>query len=241
MALTKITGEGIGTVDSAIVDNITIDGNDISSTNSNGDIIFKGNDGGSTIEVARFDMSEDGAFCVGATSVVGGGRVGISFNDNAVNGIDLRLEQDASSAGYLVFRKANSTVIGQVKRNGSNDEIQYATTSDYRLKENINYDFDATNILKKLKPCEFNWIDDENNTPITGFLAHEVQEVFPHATSGKKDEMETIKDADGKEQTIIKPQGIDKSDLVPLLVKALQEAMTRIETLEAKVTALEGA
>ena len=111
----------------------------------------------------------------------------------------------------------------------------------HSIKENINYDFDATNILKKLKPCEFNWIDDENNTPITGFLAHEVQEVFPHATSGKKDEMETIKDADGKEQTIIKPQGIDKSDLVPLLVKALQEAMTRIETLEAKVTALEGA
>ena len=80
---------------------------------------------------------------------------------------------------------------------------------------------------------------DENNTTITGFLAHEVQEIFPHATSGEKDEMETIKDADGQEQTIIKPQGIDKSDLVPLLTKSLQEAMARIETLEAKVIALE--
>ncbi len=38
----------------------------------------------------------------------------------------------------------------------------------------------------------------------------------------------------------INPQGIDHSKLVPLLTKALQEAVAKIETLEAKVTALEG-
>ena len=219
--------------------NISSDLTIISSVN-NADIVFKGQDGGSEIEVARFDMSEDGAFVVGATSQVGGGAVGVSFNDNAVNGIDMIVEQDASSAGYIVFRNSSSTVIGQVKRNGTANEMQYVTTSDYRLKENINYDFDASSVLKKLKPCEFNWIDDKNNTTITGFIAHEVQEIVPHAASGEKDEMETIKDADGKEQTIIKPQGIDKGDLVPLLTKSLQEALTRIETLEAEVKALKG-
>jgi len=46
---------------------------------------------------------------------------------------------------------------------------------------------------------------------------------------------------DVKEATKINPQGIDQSKLVPLLTKALQEAITKIETLETKVTALENA
>ena len=45
---------------------------------------------------------------------------------------------------------------------------------------------------------------------------------------------------DVKEETKIKPQAIDQSKLVPLLTSALQEAITKIETLEAKVTVLEG-
>jgi len=139
-----------------------------------------------------------------------------------------------SGAGFFIARKSNGSTIGQIKRNGTADEIQYVTTSDYRLKENVNYDFDATTTLKKLKPCEFNWISDEKNTTITGFLAHEVQEVYPHATSGEKDAMETYTDSNGKEQTRIEAQGIEKSDLVPLLVKTVQELEARIAALEGK-------
>lgn len=73
-----------------------------------------------------------------------------------------------------------------MKRNGTSDEVQYVTTSDYRLKENVNYDFDATSVTKQLKPCKFNWISDDTNTPIHGFLAHEVQAIVPHAASGEK-------------------------------------------------------
>ena len=51
----------------------------------------------------------------------------------------------------------------------------------------------------------------------------------------------TKKLADVKEATKINPQAIDQSKLVPLLTSALQEAITKIETLEAKVTALENA
>jgi hypothetical protein len=146
-----------------------------------------------------------------------------------------------SGAGFFIMRKSGGSTIGQIKRNGTADEVQYVTTSDYRLKENVNYDFDATTTLKKLKPCEFNWISDEKNTTITGFLAHEVQEVYPHAASGEKDAMETYTDSDGKEQTRINPQGIEKSDLVPLLTKALQEQQATIEALTARITALESA
>ena len=213
----------------------------IQSSAQDRDIIFKGDDGGSGIEAARFDMSEDGALCLGATSRVGAGVLSISFNDAAVHGIDIQVEADSSGGAFAVFRKSSGGVIGQINRNGTSDAVQYTTSSDYRLKENVNYDFDATTTLKKLKPCEFNWISDEKNTTIVGFIAHEVQSVVPNAVNGEKDETEILKDADGKEQTIIKPQGLDKSDLVPLLTKALQEQQATIEALTARIVTLENA
>ena len=106
----------------------------------------------------------------------------------------------------------------------------YNTSSDYRLKENVVTDWDATTRLKQLKPSRFNFIADADTT-VDGFLAHEVSSIVPEAITGEKDAV----DEEGK----INPQGIDQSKLVPLLTKALQEAVAKIETLEAKVTALE--
>jgi hypothetical protein len=64
-------------------------------------------------------------------------------------------------------------------------------------------------------------------------LAHEAQAVVPECVTGTKDAV----GADGKPEY----QGIDQSKLVPLLTAALQEALTKIETLEARITALENA
>ena len=78
-ALTATNGTLTGTLDvtgavtanaGVTVDNITIDGNDISSTNSDGDIIFKGNDGGSTITALTLDMSEAGQATFNSSIVV---------------------------------------------------------------------------------------------------------------------------------------------------------------------------
>ena len=68
---------------------------------------------------------------------------------------------------------------------------------------------------------------------------------MPEAITGTKDQLEKNEDGTNKldddENTIPKHQGIDQSKLVPLLTKALQEAITKIETLETKVKALEDA
>ena len=149
------------------------------------------------------------------------------------------------------FNNGNGHV-GGITTNGS--ATAFNTSSDYRLKENVNYSFDATTRLKQLKPARFNFIIDETNTLVDGFIAHEVSSVIPEAISGEKDAMhpEVLYTADDelpdgknigdvKEAERINPQGIDQSKLVPLLTKALQEAITKIETLEAKVTALENA
>ena len=128
------------------------------------------------------------------------------------------------TGGYqmVTFINGNGTV-GGITTSGSS--TGYNTSSDYRLKENVVYDWDATTRLKQLKPARFNFIADADTT-VDGFLAHEAQEIVPECVTGAKDAV----DADG----VAVMQGIDQSKLVPLLVKTIQE-------LEARITALEGA
>ena len=90
----------------------------------------------------------------------------------------------------------------------------------------------ATTRLKQLKPKRFNWIVDETNTLVDGFLAHEVQSVVPEAISGEKDAV----DSEGNPDY----QGIDQSKLVPLLTKAIQEQQAVIEDLKSRIEVLEG-
>ena len=141
------------------------------------------------------------------------------------NGLPLFLSNVSDTTNTYLARFATGSggsTRGEIYFNGS--ALVYATSSDYRLKQNINYDFDATTKLKQLKPAEYRWIEHQKDD--IGFLAHEVQEVFPNAVGGEKDEVND----DGS----IKPQTYDPSKLVPLLTKTILE-------LEARITALEGA
>ena len=105
--------------------------------------------------------------------------------------------------------------------------VAFNTSSDYRLKENVDYTWDATTRLKQLKPARFNWIADDTNTLVDGFLAHEVSSVVHNAVTGTKDEVYAVgHDLEGDDLY----QSVDHSKLVPLLVKTIQE-------LEARLTA----
>ena len=128
----------------------------------------------------------------------------------------------------VLFYNSQGNKVGSIEGGTS---TAYNTTSDYRLKENIVGISDGITRLKTLKPYRFNFKADTTTT-VDGFLAHEVTAV-PEAISGVKDEV----DSDNNPVY----QGIDQSKLVPLLTAALQEAITKIETLETKVAALEAA
>jgi len=133
---------------------------------------------------------------------------------------DVKVERPGTSATHVVFTNANGNV-GTIRTSGTS--TSYNTSSDYRLKENVTTDWDATTRLKQLNPVRFNFIADAD-TKVDGFLAHEVQSVVPEAISGTHNEV----DDEGNPVY----QGIDQSKLVPLLVKTIQE-------LEARITALE--
>jgi hypothetical protein len=140
----------------------------------------------------------------------GEGGIGIGNNDGSI------------ATNAMIFRNSNGN-IGSIQTIGSG--TAFNTSSDYRLKENVSYDFDATTQVKQLKPCEFNFKADVD-TKITGFLAHEAQAVVPNAISGEKDAVD-------KNGNAIHQQ-IDPTKMIGLLVKTIQE-------LEARITALEGA
>ena len=121
------------------------------------------------------------------------------------------------------FLSTSNTQVGSISHTGTS--TSYNTSSDHRLKENVDYTWDATTRLKQLKPARFNFIADDTNTLVDGFLAHEAQAVVPEAVTGTHNEV----DDDGNAVM----QGIDQSKLVPLLVKTIQELEARITALEA--------
>jgi hypothetical protein len=90
----------------------------------------------------------------------------------------------------IQFTNSDNTEVGSIKSTGS--ATAFNTSSDYRLKENVDYSFDATTRLKQLKPARFNWISDSTNTLLDGFLAHEVSSIVPEAITGTKDALTTL-------------------------------------------------
>ena len=142
---------------------------------------------------------------------------------SSVNGAFSSFNRNSSDGGVIQFHREGNKV-GEITVNSSS--TAYGTSSDYRLKTAVEYDWDATARLKQLRPARFEWIaDGDDAVPVDGFLAHEVQSVVPEAITGTKDEV----DADGNPVM----QGIDQSKIVPLLVKTIQELEARIAALEA--------
>ena len=154
--------------------------------------------------------------------------------------------QNSADNGYGVAFKDGGSIVGSITTTGS--ATSYNTSSDYRLKENVDYTWDATTRLKQLKPARFNFIEDDTNTLVDGFIAHEVSSVVPEAIHGTKDAMmdeeyevtpavmdgETVViEAVMGTRSVPDMQGIDQSKLVPLLVKTIQELEARITALEA--------
>jgi hypothetical protein len=163
------------------------------------------------------------------------GGAAINHNANVVAGINLK--NTVTTGTSINFARADGTVIGSVT-NPSDSSTSFNTSSDYRLKENQVAISDGITRLKTLKPYKFNF--KGQSEAVDGFFAHEVSPAVPEAITGTKDETYT-KDFDSLNMKAGDPkyQQIDQSKLVPLLTAALQEAITKIETLETKVAALE--
>ena len=170
------------------------------------------------------------------TSMSSGGVLNLRRNDN--NRIIETMSFDASTQHHHVFENNSGTAVGTITV--STSATAYNTSSDYRLKTDVQPMTGAADRVKLLKPCNFEWIVD--GTRVDGFIAHEAQEVVPESVTGTKDAMRDeeyeVTAATDTEAAVMGTrsvpdmQGIDQSKLVPLLTATIQELIARIEALE---------
>ena len=119
----------------------------------------------------------------------------------------------------IAFYNTETALVGTISTSGTS--TAYNTSSDYRLKEDLQ-DFAGLDMVSKIPVYDFKWKDNDDYEDCDkrsyGVIAHELQEVLPQAVSGEKDAEEM--------------QGVDYSKIVPLLVKSIQELKAEVDKLK---------
>ena len=156
-------------------------------------------------------------------SITSGGNVKIGSSSTAP--LYLIPSSDGFASPLIQFNKTDTApqtalqfltsgvTRGSITYSGSS--TSYNTTSDYRLKEDLQ-DFNGLDKVSKISVYDFKWKTDESRS--YGVMAHELQEVLPDAVTGEKDAEEM--------------QGVDYAKIVPLLVKSIQELKAKVDKLE---------
>jgi hypothetical protein len=204
------------------------------------------NDAGSAQVAMKFNGSQmmltsGGNLLVGTTNETpagSGDTKGISLNSS---GSSSQIYSTGNNDTCAVFNRAGSDgATVRLRRQGSDvgsisttaSATAYNTSSDYRLKDNVQPITGALVKVALLKPVTFKWKIDGSDGE--GFIAHELQAIKPDCVSGDKDAV----DADGNPQY----QGIDTSFLIATLTAAIQELKaindTQSETLTQQTEAI---
>ena len=194
---------------------------------NNGDgLIFRvdpGTAGGSGVDF-RWTINDDEKM-----RLVQSGRLGINATspnarlhiNEGTNGQELvYLDHTASGEQTMILFKTEGTTRGTIKSDNSPSQTAYNTSSDKRLKENIVEVDDALSIVNKIPVKQFNFIEDENNTPIIGYIGQELMKEYPQAVSVAKTEQ------------FDDHHMVDQSKMVAVLMKAVQELSAKVEALE---------
>ena len=174
---------------------------------------------GNTTLNERMSITMGGDVLFGTTSAVTSAvGAGMQYQNNSGNGATLNMGHPSgagSGFSYQLF-SYNNSIIGSIGQSGTT-AVVYNTTSDYRLKEDLQ-DFKGLDMLSKIPVYDFKWKTDESRS--YGVMAHELQEVLPQSVTGEKDAEEM--------------QQVDYSKIVPLLIKSIQELKEEIEILKNK-------
>jgi len=179
--------------------------------------IANGGTGASTLAGANIAvLNASNTFTAAVTSQLTYGPMYISNENNT----------DNVGRNSFTFQRGG-TQVGAITTNNTN--ASYGTTSDYRLKENVQPMTGALNTVSRLKPVTYKW--KSTGTDSQGFIAHELAEVVPDCVTGEKDAV----DEDGKPIY----QNVDTSFLVATLTAAIQEQQATITALTARIVAIE--
>jgi hypothetical protein len=161
---------------------------------------------------ANSTSNNDGAFTVGNANSADAACIASFYtatNSTSTSNVLIRFGINGYASGS-----------GQINANGAS-AAAFGTFSDQRLKENIVDLPSQWDNIKGLRPVEFDFIESEGGGHQIGFIAQEVEPIYPDVIGDRGDGMLTL-------------SGMSKQDA--RLIKALQEAMERIEILEQRLT-----
>jgi hypothetical protein len=237
----------------------------VSADNAVGAISFQGNDGTEFVEAGRieclidgtpgaddmpgrlvFSTTADGAASPTERMRITNGGASAFYCDS---GVDTLYASSAAASGtsrYLFIGKHSATgtittgtnaILITTNGNVTNINGSYGTISDAKLKENVTDAASQWDDLKAIRIRNWNFKLETGHGVHRqiGPIAQELEQVCPGLVFETPD-----RDEAGNETGEV-TKGVNQSVLYMKAVKALQEAMERIEALEAKVAALEGA
>ena len=205
--------------DTSAISQIRFYGADASTA---GILQFTGSSSDGSVGSERMRIDSSGNLLVGTTSQFGSGKQCISFDGASFIGLSLQTTLASTGSSYIAFYNSAGNNAGTISQNGTTT-VNYATSSDYRLKENIVLMTGALAKVAQLKPVTYKWKVDGSDGQ--GFIAHELQAIVPDCVTGEKDGL----DKDGKP----KYQGVDTSFLVATLVSAIQELKAEFDAYKA--------
>ena len=178
-----------------------------------------------------FYVSDGGHVGIG-TATVGtvASRLDVVFTGGAGTefGVEWRPANDGTT--YQYFDNAAGTGVGTINQNGTTG-VNYNTTSDRRIKENIKDTHYGLADLMKLNIRDFDFIEDPTHATITGFIAQELYPIYPLAVSTNGDNgIEPL----GASST---PWQVDYGRITPLIVKAVQDIANLADSFKANLIA----
>jgi hypothetical protein len=190
-----------------------------------------------------FSVTADGAASPTERMRIGSTGAHQMLSDSTI--LSLRRSAGTSTTGALFDGRHDAsmttdgtrTIVIRVDGDVENANNSYGALSDFKLKENIVDASSQWSDLKDLRIRNYNFKPETGYGTHTqlGLIAQEVELVSPGLVSESPD-----CDEDGNDLGTV-TKSVNYSVLYMKAVKALQEAMERIETLEAKVAALESA
>jgi hypothetical protein len=172
-------------------------------------------------------VNQDGHVLVGK-SVVDTSVVGLELRNNGVaaftatatNALSLRR---LSSDGTILQFNRDGTTVGSVSV--TTTATAYNTSSDARLKHDIEDAPEASSVIDGIRIRTFRWNADDSEQRF-GMIAQELIEVAPEAVTGSPDDEEEM-------------MAVDYSKLVPMLIKEIQSLRVRMAGQEAAMSAME--
>ena len=182
--------------------------------------------------------------------VRGGSDSGLRVSGGSNTNAKVEIGYDASNGPYikagssgvtkLQFLVDNTSLAAEIRANGdfyTNDGTVHSL-SDARVKTDINDLVDGLDVVKQLKPRTFKYTKDsefynesKKDEVSYGFVANEVEEVAPQYTNSGKGKIGEVE--------VDNLKSLSTTKMIPMLVKAIQEQQTLIESLTARIAALE--